>query len=437
MTTLGFHYFPDEAHYRRVDLETWLPELLAMDARWLTVIGSMTRAVPEAFLKGLLDAGIEPIVHLPAVPTRRDSQRVTAATVSMLFRTYARWGVKHVVAFSEPNTRAAWAPAEWGQAGLVERFLDLLVPLLEAQSEAGLQPVFPSLRAGGDYWDTAFLEAALAGLARRGQDRLARQLTFAVNLWTYNRPLDWGEGGLRRWPASRPYLTPPGSQDQRGFRLFDWYNEIIQARLGTPQPLLCLAGGPTHGDQTDMTYPVMNEERHASCIQAVAVAAEAGALPANLLNVNFWVLAAAEGSPFESEAWYRPEGSAIGAVETLKRLAGPGQRPERRRAHEGKSLPLEGAETAPGKRLRHYLLLPTFEWGVSEWHWNAALEFVKSHRPACGFSVDEAMQAQRVTIVGNEQGISQAIEFDLRQAGCEVERVQLAPVAVEAVPPGA
>ncbi len=25
MTTLGFHYFPDEAHYRRVDLEAWLP----------------------------------------------------------------------------------------------------------------------------------------------------------------------------------------------------------------------------------------------------------------------------------------------------------------------------------------------------------------------------------------------------------------------------
>jgi hypothetical protein len=427
MTTLGFHYFPDDAHFRRVDLQAWLPELLALDAHWLTLIGSLTRAVPEDFIRGLLDAGIEPIVHLPAVPTRRDSQAVTAATLGTLFRTYARWGVRYVVAFSEPNTRAAWAPSEWGQAGLVDRFLDVLVPVLQAQAEAGLQPVFPSLRAGGDYWDTAFLEAALTSLERRGLGDLARSLSFAVNLWTYNRPLDWGQGGLRRWPASRPYLTPPGSQDQRGFQLFDWYDEIIRARLGAPRPLLCLAGGPTLGDQTDPAYPPVNDLRHASCIQDVAQAIEAGALPANLLNVNFWVLATAEGSPFVKESWYQPDGATLTAVEALKRLAGPGQRPDRRRRDEGKAVALDVAEAQPARPLRHYLLLPTFEWGVSDWHWAAALDFVRAHRPACGFSPEEARQAQRVTILGNEQGVSAAVEAALRQAGCEVERLRVAP----------
>jgi len=425
MTALGFHYFPDEAHYRRADLETWLPELAALDARYMTLIGSLTRAVPEAFVRGLLDAGIQPIIHLPAVPTRRDTQRVTEATLRSLFAAYARWGVKYVAVYSEPNTRAAWAPADWGQAGLVERFVDLLLPLLQAQQEAGLQPVFPALRAGGDYWDTAFLEAALSSLNRRGQSELARALTFAVNLWAFNRPAAWGQGGLQRWPTARPYLSPPGSQDQRGFHLFDWHAEIIQAQVGDTRPLLCLAGGPTVGDRTDPAFPAVSEVRHASCIQEIARAALGGGLPQQLLNVNFWLMSAPEGSPFQTEAWFRPDGSTLPAVEVLKGLAGPGQPPERRRVDESKGLAAESGEAIEPKPIRHYVLLPVFEWGVSEYHWSAALEYVKAHRPVCGFAPEEARLAQRVTIVGNEQGISAAVESDLRQAGCQVERLSL------------
>jgi hypothetical protein len=439
MTTLGFHYFPDEAHYRRTDLQAWLPEMAALDARWLTLIGSMTRAVPEPFVRALLDAGIEPIIHIPAVPTRRNSQRVTAATLAVLFRTYARWGVKYVVAFSEPNVRAAWAPADWGQAGLVERFLDLLVPVLEAQAEAGLKPVFPALRAGGDYWDTAFLDAGLAGLERRGHRTLARDLTLAVNLWTYNRPLNWGQGGLARWPASRPYLTPPGSQDQRGFRLFEWYDEVVRGRLGASRPLLCLAGGPTLGDQTDPALPAVDDLRHASCIQDLVQAVDNDDLPAYMLNLNFWLLAAPDGSPFVNEAWYRPDGATLTAVETLKRRAGPGQAAARRRVDESKSLALDASRSEAPHDLRHYLLLPTFEWGVSEFHWATALDYVRAHRPACGFSPAEARHFERVTIFGNEQGISAEVEAELRQAGCQVERLYVAeapkaraPIAVAA-----
>ncbi|HRE27541.1 MAG TPA: hypothetical protein PK954_12970, partial [Anaerolineales bacterium] len=36
------------------------------------------------------------------------------------------------------------------------------------------------------------------------------------------------------------------------------------------------------------------------------------------------------------------------------------------------------AASAGARPLRHYLLLPTFEWGVSEWHWTAALDVVRA-----------------------------------------------------------
>ena len=32
---IGFHYFPDQNHYRESDLYTWLPELKTLGATWL------------------------------------------------------------------------------------------------------------------------------------------------------------------------------------------------------------------------------------------------------------------------------------------------------------------------------------------------------------------------------------------------------------------
>mgnify|MGYP000029444679 CR=1 FL=1 len=410
MTTLGLHYFPDDTHYRASDLNAWLPELQALGVRWLTVIGSPARAVPEPFIAGLKAAGIEPILHLPA----RLPRSADLAGLAALFATYARWGVRYVSVFAEPNTRAAWPAAEWGRTGLVERFLDGMLPVWDAQRAAGLEPVFPALRAGGDYWDTAFLEAALAGLQRRGRADLLQAFTFAVNLWTYNRPVAWGAGGLKAWPQVRPYLTPPGVQDQRGFHLFDWHNEIILARAGQARPLLCLAGGPRLGDRTDPAFPAVDAARHASCIDEIATMARETRLPANLLNVNFWLLAAPEAGPFAAEAWYRGDGATLPAVDVLKRAAALAQTPSKTRV---------GAKAAGPKPLRHYLLLPTFEWGLSEWHWSAALDFVRVHRPACGFSADEAAQAEHVTILGNEQGVNRDVEAALRRAGCVVERI--------------
>ncbi len=431
MTTFGFHYYPDDSHYRLADWQAWQPELKALGARWLTLIGSPTRAIPEAFIKAVLDEGITPLIHLPA---RNESgiwpARDRVPTLEPLFQIYARWGVKYVSVFSEPNTRAAWPANEWGKTGLVERFLDLALPVLQAETDAGLQPVFPALKAGGEYWDTSFLEAALAGMERRGQMTLAKQLTFAMNLWTFNRPIAWGAGGLARWPEARPYLTPPGAQDQRGFHLFEWHDEIIRARLGESRPMICLAGGPRLGDHSDDTQPPLDEARHTSCTQELVRAALENQWPAYLQNVNFWLLCAVESSPFAKEAWYRGDSGPLAAIEAVKHWA-TRQRSERsavnqhsersRDAAQSKSAALPKNST--GKPIAHYLLLPTFEWGPSEWHWHAALEYVKAHRPTCGFSIEEAQRAHYVTILGNEQGINTATENMLREAGCSVERI--------------
>ncbi|MEZ4712497.1 MAG: hypothetical protein R3A44_35245 [Caldilineaceae bacterium] len=47
----------------------------------------------------------------------------------------------------------------------------------------------------------------------------------------------------------------------------------------------------------------------------------------------------------------------------------------------------------------------------------------RAFRPALGFSLNDAKNAEYVTIVGGESGISKAEEQLLRNAGCRAERI--------------
>lgn len=421
-TGLGYCYYPDDAHYRSQDLQTWLPELKALGASWLTLLGSPTRAIPESFIRGLLDAAIEPVIQIP-IPV---SQAVDTAVLETVLASYSRWGVHYVVVYDKPNQKTNWASGDWAQIDLVGRFVDLLLPILKMQDKVGLTPVFPPLQQGGDYWDTSFLDIALNRLKNSGNSELIDKLVFAHYAYAYNRPVEWGQGGQARWQQTQPYNAPQNSQDQRGFRAFEWYAEIIQARLGQPRPLLMLAGGTKNGDATDPNFAAVDENWHATCNTKIMQAMNNRQLPDYLLNVAFYLLAAPAGSPLESAAWYKPNGSTLSVVGAIKQQIAEAIQAvanvEKAISKTAKAVSGDGVSI--GERpLYHYLLLPTFEWGVSNWHWEAVLQYVNRFRPACGFSVTEAAAAKYVTIIGNQQGIDAISEQKLRDAGCVVERV--------------
>lgn len=416
---LGFHYFPDEDHFGQRDLNLWLPELKTLGAGWLTLRASLPKAIPETFLRALIDSDIQPILHLTAGPIRR----LETAPLQSIFQAYARWGVQYVAVFSPANVRESWAPSDWPKPSLVERYLDAIHPILQLQFDTGLAPVLPPLVPGGDYWDTAFLDVALEGLARRCTPSMLGALVVGLHAYAYNRPTDWGAGGPSRWPNARPYATPEGSQDHIGFRIAEWYDARLRARLGAPRPLLCFRGGAIVGDATDRNFPAVNESIHADRALEIAELLASDALPASVLNINFWLLAAAADSPLVSQAWYRADGTpALPAVAALKQF-----RPATAAHSSTASRPAAARQpktiSKSAKPLSHYVLLPVYEWGISEWHWNAVRGYVKAFQPTCGFSADEASQAEYVTIVGNEQGVPADIEQRLIRAGCNVERI--------------
>lgn len=443
-TRLGFHYFPDTVHYRDSDLSTWLPELRSLGASWITLVTPNDRAIPESFLRGLISAGIEPILHFH-LPLDQSTQ---ISDMRLLFQTYARWGVHYVTLFDRPNLRTSWPTSAWAQTNLVERFLDIYLPLAKAAVQAGLLPVFPPLEPGGDYWDTAFLRGALNAIQRRGHHQLLDRFVLGAYAYPGNRPLDWGAGGPERWPGSRPYHTPQDSQDQRGFRIFDWYLAQIKAVTDAPCAILLLGAGCRPGDEFDGDFPPVDRVAHANTnlsIASLMMGIERKAeksladpeyqdtVPGEVLTCNFWLLSSTNNHQASKDAWIQPDGNKLPAAVALREwLANL----EENSAHSKPRTPRARVVHSPhppattphqlrknAHAIQHYLLLPTYEWGIADWHLDVIRPFVKKYRPTVGFSLKEAKQAARVTIIGSSASFPDGFFDELRSANCTVEQI--------------
>ncbi|GBL36749.1 hypothetical protein EMGBD1_04360 [Anaerolineaceae bacterium] len=402
----GFHYFPDEQHYRSADLERWLPELQALGSAWLTLRGSAERAIPEPFINALVQAGIEPIIHIP----HSGVEPFDLEDLASLAAAYRNWGVNYVVLYDQPNQREQWPAGSFDQLHLIERFLTCWLPAVKVLHASGLAAVFPPLRQGGTFWDLSFLRTSIETLTAWGETELLHDMILGAYAFAGPHPADWGRGGQTAWPAAQPYCTPPGSEDQLGFRAFEWYAEVTAECLGQPLPTLVLAGGARFGERDATTGQPLDIAWHTTCNANIAHAMTNRHLPDYLLNMNFWLLAA-ETQPAAAAAWF-PAGSQ--PLPVCQQLSTP-----------VRSAALASNASKPGaaKRLTHYVLLPTLEHGPSEWHWRAAGGFVRDQHAACGYSAEDAAAALQVTVVGSEQEISRQVETGLRGIGCKVRRV--------------
>jgi hypothetical protein len=434
-TRLGFHYYPDTLHYCESDLQYWLPELKAMGASWLVVQSPVDRAIPEYFLRSLIEAGIEPVVRFETSL----SSSVDTAAVSPLLHAYAHWGVNGIVWFDRPNARKSWAASDWAQQDLVERFLDRFLPLANLTVQAGLAPILPPLEPGGSYWDTAFLRTTLESLRRRKQTAVLHRLVLSAYSWTNQKPLNWGAGGPDRWPASRPYLPIEGEEDQRGFRIFDWYKAISEAVLDRPRPIILFGAGSSADSQYPAQSPINLQTHSLENLAIVKLLNDElvrepsnplislDPIPAEVIACNMWLLSAAADNRYQQDAWYIDREPKLQIVDRLKSWMIEHQT-ERKESQSQAAVKV--GETIHPKSARendhpiqHYLLLPIFEFGIADWHLNIIRPFIKKYRPTVGFSLAEAALASRVTVIGNAHAVPEEVLDSLRLAGSYVERI--------------
>jgi hypothetical protein len=405
---LGYVYRNDDRHYTQDDLRIWFPMLISLNTRWLTLYASSERTVPEHFLGGIIDAGIEPVILI-----RGKLGEANPHALHPLLRSYARWGARYVVVYDRPNLRGCWNTAEWNRRGIVERFLDRTIPLLEYQQSLGLKPVFAPLEPGGDYWDTAFLRSAFESFARRGKSNLLESLHLGVYTWTYDKPLGWGAGGPSRWPEARPYHTPPNCQDQIGFRAFEWYADIAVQTIGRVPSMLVIAGGAVPDLAKETDHNTAQIEQNVSILRALSGAD----IPEYVLNFAFYCLAADSEQPGSNAGWFTKEAQPKPIVEAIQKVLSSREK--------------KPASVTP-KSLDHYVLLP------NDVELKSALTeltgFIQQHRPVLGFSENEARMAGKVTLVGGESKFPRTLERELADAGCVVDRITTRPETLAGAP---
>lgn len=423
MSRIGFHYFPDTLHYRQSDAERWLPELVSLGAGWLILKSDTRRAIPEAFLRTVLQAGIQPVVHF-------DSSLVhppVAEDLAQVINSYGSWGVKHVIFFDRPNSPSVWSAAGWSQQNLVDRFLDRLIPLANLAMETGITPVFPPLEPGGGFWDTSFLRLALQGLKNRHQVDLLKNIALSAYGWSHLHSLNWGSGGSERWMEARPYVTPTGCQDQRGFHIFDWYLEIAADFLpNDPHCFLLQAGQPgdpsrsqtvdfdtLQYDEYCIAHLLFDETIH----DPTAPHRLLDPIPSEVQAGFFWLLSADSDTSESSFSWFKPDGQPNPSARMLRNWLQTGVVG----ANQLIPTPQPGNPDHP---ITRYVLLPSYEWGVADWHLEAIRPYVKKYQPTVGFSPSEAALAAEVLVIATEEEIPEEILSHLRTIGCKVERIQ-------------
>ncbi|MEX2162362.1 MAG: hypothetical protein WD751_10680 [Anaerolineales bacterium] len=410
---LGIHYFADIKHYSQADLDRWMPVMQSLGVNWVTLPAPLDRAIPNEFISALIDAGIQPVVHLDLPLTEAHE----AEDFAPMFRAYASWGVRYVALFDRPNLRAQWPGTAWTQRGLVARFLDYFVPMAISALEAGLLPVFPALEPGGDYWDTAFLRSALETLSERGEGLLLESLALGAYAWTGDNSMTWGAGGPESWPATLPYHTPDGSEDQRGFRIFDWYNAISRAALGKELPIIILAAGVQAESGKSLDAQAGKRAINmAETLEREASSEKNNAVPTNVLACNLWLLAADPASPAAHSAFFKINGKPTKVGEEWIAWRTPAVAPKKTfSAPRRYAIDTERA-------IKHYLLLPA----AQEWPMDAVRSFLQTSRATVGTSEAEAAQAARVTLAGGLDAFSNELLRNLIQAGCTVEHLELA-----------
>lgn len=386
---LGFHYFPDDNHYTQHDLEQWLPALMRLSASWLVLRGATNRAIPEDFIRGLVESGIRPIIHIAS-----DMAQVNVTELAPLIASYGNWGIRELIVFDRPNMRYRWPSIGWSRPGLVERFIDRLMPVLQLERSAGMHPIFPPLEPGGDYWDTAFLETALRSMLRRGDTNLVHDLRIATYAWTYEHALDWGSGGPSHWPESYPYGGAELAQNQQGFRTFDWYGELSQSVVGRTLPMIVIAGGSSGP-----------HELVPEVVTGSARALLGSRIPEAVLAFNYHLLAADPGTAEHAAAWFASPDEPKPIVAALERMLN--------------AVTQTPKTSVTKKPLRHYVLMP--EGGLPEPAWGSVRELATDG--VFGYSAEEAQHASLVTIVGDESAIPPSVERKLAKHGCQVRRI--------------
>ncbi|GAB4454188.1 MAG: hypothetical protein Kow0031_36290 [Anaerolineae bacterium] len=174
---------------------------------------------------------------------------------------------------------------------------------------------------------------------------------------------------------------------------------------------VCLIGNFT-------SAPPPQSQQDAAAALLAQLATHLGLSAADVFGYNELVTT---GSPGATWPTWKP--SLINKMRNLMAGGQPIAPPKAQPKPQPEAAPPAQAQPA-AKAIEHYMLFwhkSAADW--AEWDLQGALPYIAKYKPAVGFDVAQAQQAKYVTIVGGVGGVPAKVEAALRDAGCQVERI--------------
>ena len=145
-------------------------------------------------------------------------------------------------------------------------------------------------------------------------------------------------------------------------------------------------------------------------------------IPDTVLGAAFWLLAAPEEFPEYPNAWFRSESDNLPAVAELENWVS-NQRDLASKQQERIGNRENDKAQPKTPTIPHYLLLPSYDNEISDRHLEIVRPYIKRYKPTIGFSPEEALGAERVTIIGEPDAYADETIRKLRNAGCIVQQI--------------
>ena len=419
---LGFHYFPDCMHYTEKDIHRWLPALKEISAQWLVIQSPINRAIPEEFIRSFSESGIDLVIDFNASL----SAELDWHDLELLMAFYGKWGAKYAILYQRPNQKQAWAGSKWGDAHLIDSVISDFIRFGSLCLENNIRPVFPLLTPGGDYWDLAFLKTALLKLKKEAPLAIQNNFILSAAAWDWNNPLDWGAGGQAKWPNVKPYKLPQESQNQLGFRTFEWYAPIAREVFGISIPVLLLQAGvsndpqdPESGFQSsglDKLLAIYHLIKGENVYETLDGSRLLAPILSDVIGCCFYLLSS-DLPAHKTLQWFSTDGVRLPPAQAIY----IGEHND-----QGKQSEVEPVESQSGINFKHnrYILLADGMQSETPALLEMLHPYIEKFRPMIGYSVTEANQSAMILAIAPSFGPEPADFEQIRYNGSLVKVIR-------------
>ncbi len=387
---------------RQATLDTYIPKMLDLKIKWC-LVSHQDEAQLRLAARALAAVGIVPISRCICKIDQSilDFVRFVNVLRSLDLPAY-------VLVLNDPAESRAWKTGRPDPTQFVQRWIQHANAVASAGGFPGLQLLDPSE-----------LRTLLSALKTSGANVVIDRLWFCPRCHGDNHPPDY------------PYDTRnqedhPGAtvfEDDATVTSFLKYEPIFRQELGFVPPFIVGEGGWHYANAADPRYSAIDDQVHAEHHLALFDSFRTGKLPNGdplpdyLFAFCPWVLFGPEKG-----AWYSwtagTRRQSIIAVQSIPTFV---------RAFQWES----GA--AKTKSLSHLMLFGSPAAPSTRSLLLGARKYIFHFAPSLSFSPADATVAQHVTIVGDVRAVPTDLDAQLKNIGCQVERISGDQYAIDAI----